>query len=62
MVRYQYKRLHEVAEEIRLLTLQPGSFDSPVIISLDKVVHSKPRIPKYEALSYAWGDVSGKSF
>ena len=62
MGRYRYQPLNEALKEIRLLTLHPGSFDSPIVISLDKVIHSKTRIPKYEALSYVWGDDSGKDF
>lgn len=62
MDRYRYKPLNEALKEIRLLTLHPGSFDSPVVISLERVVHSKIWIPEYEALSYAWGDDRGKGF
>ena len=62
MGQYQYKPLNEEAKEVRLLTLHSGSFDSSIVISLDNVVHSETQIPKYEALSYAWGDVSGKGF
>ena len=59
MAPYQYQPLDEAKKEIRLLTLHPGSHESPIIISLKTVVLSKKKIPHFEALSYAWGDTSG---
>ncbi|KAL8898549.1 MAG: hypothetical protein Q9207_006646 [Kuettlingeria erythrocarpa] len=40
---------------IRLMSLFPGSFDDEISVSLDTTVLREDRIPKYEALSYAWG-------
>lgn len=52
---YEYTALNREASEIRLMTLLPGSFGSDVLITIQNVVHSKSRVPTYEALSYAWG-------
>lgn len=53
---YQYKPL--LSEDIRLLKLHPGRFSDAIVIELS---HETLRpgiepIPKYEALSYTWGD------
>ena len=60
MAPYQYQPLNEVEREIRLLTLHPGSYNNPMVISLNTVVLKKGQIPRFEALSYAWGDASGE--
>ncbi|KAF2250084.1 hypothetical protein BU26DRAFT_424560, partial [Trematosphaeria pertusa] len=44
---------------IRLLNLQPGSFDDPICCYLDQVSLSAGRA--YEALSYVWGNASDTS-
>ncbi|KAH7357235.1 heterokaryon incompatibility protein-domain-containing protein [Rhexocercosporidium sp. MPI-PUGE-AT-0058] len=50
---YQYKRL-ESSSSIRLLVLEPGTFEDSISCHLKHVsLESKP---KYEALSYVWGD------
>ncbi|KAK3493041.1 heterokaryon incompatibility protein-domain-containing protein [Neurospora hispaniola] len=41
--------------EIRVVTLHPGSFDDPVFCTLDHVVLDGPR-DDYIAISYTWGD------
>ncbi|KAF3810334.1 hypothetical protein GCG54_00000379 [Colletotrichum gloeosporioides] len=41
-------------DSIRLLELQPGQRDSPIVIRL--FVHNLTSAPPYEALSYVWGD------
>ena len=55
MAPYQYKPLNEAANEIRLLTILPGSFRSPIVVSLEAAVLTETQIPEFEALSYAWG-------
>ena len=50
---YQYLPLR--GDEIRLLTLLPGSFSSDVRILLDREIFFKSNIPVFEALSYTWG-------
>lgn len=52
-----YGKLDNTKQEIRLLFLQPASrLDDPIIADL-KVV-SLHEQPKYEAISYCWGDAS----
>jgi len=53
--RYQYSALDEENQEIRILTLFPGSPSSDIRISLETAVLTKDIVPQYEALSYAWG-------
>lgn len=43
------------AQEIRLLTLLPGTFNSSVHICLETVIFTNELIPEFEALSYTWG-------
>lgn len=52
---YQYNRLNGEENEIRLLTLQPGKFQSPVFVNLETVRFTETAIPEFEALSYALG-------
>jgi hypothetical protein len=49
---YAYHALSD--GEIRLLNLQPGTFDSPISISLEHRILSESS-KTYEALSYTWG-------
>ncbi|KAH9205269.1 heterokaryon incompatibility protein-domain-containing protein [Leptodontidium sp. 2 PMI_412] len=53
MATYTYKRL-EGAEDIRILLLDPGRNQDEVTCHLSST--SIRAAPKYEALSYAWGD------
>ena len=53
--RYQYKAFDTAANQIRLLTLLPGKLGTKVRISLDTVALTEGNVPKYEAISYAWG-------
>jgi hypothetical protein len=53
---YIYKKLDPQRREIRLCTLQPGSGDDPVNCTLTTV--SLDDKPRYEAVSYVWGDAS----
>ncbi|CAL8574396.1 hypothetical protein XPA_000356 [Xanthoria parietina] len=55
MAEYKYTPLDEKAGEIRLLTLLPGRFNAPICVTLETKVLSHANIPKYQALSYAWG-------
>jgi hypothetical protein len=52
---YQYVPLNEEADEIRLLTLLPGTFSSEIRLRLDITPFTQHRVPKFEAVSYAWG-------
>jgi hypothetical protein len=51
---YQYSPLNEVAGEIRLLTLLPGKFSSPIRILLDIALFAETEVSEFEALSYTW--------
>lgn len=55
MAEYKYTPLDEKAGEIRLMTLLPGRFNAPICITLQTKVLSHANIPKFQALSYAWG-------
>ncbi|KAI4253809.1 MAG: hypothetical protein L6R42_007445 [Xanthoria sp. 1 TBL-2021] len=55
MADYKYTPLDEEAGEIRLLTLLPGRFNTPICITLETKILSSKKIPKFTALSYAWG-------
>ncbi|SMR45598.1 unnamed protein product [Zymoseptoria tritici ST99CH_1E4] len=48
------QQLNATKQEVRLLTILPGKFDTPIRCTLTKV--SLADKPKYNALSYAWGD------
>jgi hypothetical protein len=50
----QYDRIPR-GRSIRVLDLAPGTWDEPVICSL-RTVHLDDDDPRYEAISYAWGD------
>jgi len=52
---YRYKPLKPNSKHIRLLTLLPGSFNSPMRILIKVVELTKKKNPKDEALSYTWG-------
>ncbi len=52
--RYKYSRL-ERSQDIRILRLEPGYFDDPLVCSLEPLTFGR-HFRKYEALSYAWGD------
>jgi hypothetical protein len=57
---YEYEALKPAENddgEIRLLTLLPGSVGSHINCKLFRVSLAQP--PKYEALSYTWGDPKG---
>ncbi|KAL2133225.1 hypothetical protein VTI74DRAFT_2734 [Chaetomium olivicolor] len=45
-------------DEIRIVTIQPGAFDDPIICTLEhiKISDTKDESLAYEAVSYAWGD------
>ena len=55
--RHDYHPLDDGAQEIRLLTLKPGTFDSKIRILLDPTRLTEDAVPQFEALSYAWGSV-----
>jgi hypothetical protein len=52
---YQYSTLNEDAQEIRLMTLFPGTVPSEIRVSLETVPFTKDDVHDFEALSYAWG-------
>src|ERR1700743_1153948 len=51
---FPYRQLDVDRREVRLLTLHPAEFDSPVSCSIH--VCSLDDKPAYNALSYVWGD------
>jgi hypothetical protein len=53
---FKYEPLNQEASEIRLLTLLPGEAVAPIQCML-RVVPLQ-HAPRYEALSYNWGDLS----
>ena len=57
---YRYTPLDEARQEIRLMTLFPGSFDDPIVLSIRRTPLTKTQIPSFEALSYAWGNASDR--
>lgn len=57
---YRYTPLDEARQEIRLMTLFPGSFDDPIVLSIQKKTLTETQIPSFEALSYAWGNASDR--
>ena len=52
---YEYTAI-EGERTVRLIVLESGEFDDDIVFRLDHV--SLDGNPQYEALSYAWGDVS----
>jgi hypothetical protein len=52
---YLYVPLDENAQQIRILTLLPGSSPAQIRINLEIVQLSTEHVPDYEALSYVWG-------
>ena len=52
---YQYEPLRDV-HEVRLLVLAPGAHSDEIRCELKHYFLSS--IPKFDALSYAWGDIS----
>lgn len=53
---YTMMPLEKARKEIRLIALSPGAFDDDIKCSL--TVASLLETPKYEALSYVWGDAT----
>jgi hypothetical protein len=52
---YTYTPLDEEAQEIRLLTLLPGTFSSEIRLTLDITSFTKSHVTNFEAVSYTWG-------
>jgi hypothetical protein len=52
---YVYSSLNEDAQEIRLLTILPGTFDSEIRVTLETKSFRENSGLSFEALSYAWG-------
>ena len=52
---YQYPPLNEARQEIRLVTLLPGEFQSDIHVSLTTVRATEHDVLDFESLSYAWG-------
>lgn len=44
--------------EIRLLTVSPGQLDDPVRCTLEQVTLLEESPPRYETISYCWGDAT----
>jgi hypothetical protein len=54
MAEYGYSPLSD--DEIRLLVILPEHGNDPAVIGC-RIIHVHPnQLPKYEALSYCWGD------
>ncbi|KAL8880754.1 MAG: hypothetical protein Q9192_007951, partial [Flavoplaca navasiana] len=60
MTEYNYTPLKEEAGEIRLLELLPGPFNAPICIILKITALSHQNVPKFKALSYAWGNAQDR--
>ncbi|KAK5111526.1 hypothetical protein LTR62_004821 [Meristemomyces frigidus] len=56
--KYTYTPLDPKQKQIRLLDLQPGDPEAPVVCSLRVVSLVDGQDPDYEAVSYAWGDAN----
>jgi hypothetical protein len=52
---YIYSPLDAEAQEIRLLTLLPGTFSSEIRLTIDITPFTESHIPDFEAVSYTWG-------
>jgi hypothetical protein len=52
---YQYSPLNGDAQEIRLMTLFPGTVSSEIRVSLETVPFAEDDVHDFEALSYTWG-------
>lgn len=53
--RYQYSPLREDAQEVRLVTLLPGTLSAPIRVDINTTRFTENNIPQLEALSYTWG-------
>ena len=53
---YQYQALDAEAENIRLMYLLPAQTSAVIRVDLVHIRLTKEDVPKYEALSYAWGN------
>ncbi|KAL9036277.1 MAG: hypothetical protein Q9180_004389 [Flavoplaca navasiana] len=60
MTEYNYTPLNQEAGEIRLLELLPRPFNAPICITLKITVLSRQNIPRFKALSYAWGNAQDR--
>jgi hypothetical protein len=55
---YQWQPLDKARQEIRVLYLQPGVGDAPLNGQLRHVFLDDSDKPRYETISYAWGDTA----
>ena len=56
MTRYQYQPLDNEAEYIRFIYLLPAEPSTDVRVDIVHTRLMKEDVPKYEALSYVWGE------
>ena len=56
MTPYQYQPLDDEAEYVRLLYLLPAETSTDIRVDIVHTRLTKEDVPKYEALSYAWGE------
>lgn len=56
--RYKYDPLLDSSTQVRLVKLPPGHFQDEVKVEITTTCLTRDSIPKYEALSYTWGDIS----
>jgi hypothetical protein len=56
MTSYQYSSLEQ--SQLRIPTLLPGNFEDPLtgLLTHQQFLPANSEVPKYEALSYVWGD------
>jgi len=54
-IQYEYAPLDPRSRQIRLVTLLPGNWQDDIHCEMTTVKFGK-RMPKYETLSYVWGD------
>lgn len=54
MLPFEFQQLDLERQQIRLFHLQPGDFHAPISATLSVAYLDED--PKYEALSYVWGD------
>lgn len=56
-----YRALNRERKEIRLLLVKPGAGDEPVSATFKHVFLSHNHKPRYETISYTWGDPTQRS-
>lgn len=55
---FPYEPLISNSKPFRLITVQPGQFDAPLLCTLSHELLNVEPLPQYETISYCWGDAS----